>query len=642
MQTTTIKNSTILCLISENQANKDLYNFYKLDNDLSMVIYPLHVGMKAAERNAVVLDLIEQYKPVCTICADTNMFKTLTKKPKVKGLEGYPVNSAIGPVFWIPNYVSTYYNPTTNDTIVFIMGNVNKYAHGVKVTIGEGVIQQKIYCKDVASTKLFLDSLLQYDRLAVDIETAGNNALKHYDNYIISIAFAWDKHSGGAVYVNGDTAILGLLREFFDKYTGTCMYHNCSFDIQNLIYHLYMHSIQDIPNMLLGLHTMCKNFDDTLLIAYLATNTCAGNNLGLKELSQKYTGNYAQDEIADCTKIPVDDLLRYNLTDVCATWYVYDTYYPIMVRDGQEELYKTMFLPTQKVLLETQLVGLRINSKKLDELDKILASKYNELMNKLNDFPIIKKFTKSLQDSALATYIANRKTPLPPDKCNVDYIRSLRLYAGKLDFNPKSPEQMCKLLYSNEYLGLEIVDTTKKGTPSTSKETLEKLVNKCTEDWQKELLGIFVDLSGIQIIISNFMQTFKESPTVSDGVKGIYGSFKLGGTKTGRLSSKQPNLQNFPSTGSPWAKAVKGIFTAPKDFIFVGADQRSLEDRISALTTKDTNKCKVYTEGYDGHCLRAYSYFSSKMPDIVLAEETDTCYKIVKDDGTVEYVIENE
>lgn len=48
------------------------------------------------------------------------------------------------------------------------------------------------------------------------------------------------------------------------------------------------------------------------------------------------------------------------------------------------------------------------------------------------------------------------------------------------------------------------------------------------------------------------------------------------------------------------------------------------------------------TEGYDGHCLRAYSYFGSKMPDIVLAKETDTCYKVVKDDGTVEYVIENK
>lgn len=40
-----------------------------------------------------------------------------------------------------------------------------------------------------------------------------------------------------------------------------------------------------------------------------------------------------------------------------------------------------------------------------------------------------------------------------------------------------------------------------------------------------------------------------------------------------------------------------------------GADFRSLEDYISALTTKDPNKLKVYTDGYDGHSLRAFSYF---------------------------------
>jgi DNA polymerase-1 len=47
-----------------------------------------------------------------------------------------------------------------------------------------------------------------------------------------------------------------------------------------------------------------------------------------------------------------------------------------------------------------------------------------------------------------------------------------------------------------------------------------------------------------------------------------------------------------------------------------GLDFSSLEDRISALTTKDPNKLKTYTEGYDGHCLRAYSYFTERMPDI--------------------------
>lgn len=41
-----------------------------------------------------------------------------------------------------------------------------------------------------------------------------------------------------------------------------------------------------------------------------------------------------------------------------------------------------------------------------------------------------------------------------------------------------------------------------------------------------------------------------------------------------------------------------------------------MEDRINTLLTKDPNKIKVYTDGYDGHSLRAYAYFKHEMPDI--------------------------
>lgn len=41
----------------------------------------------------------------------------------------------------------------------------------------------------------------------------------------------------------------------------------------------------------------------------------------------------------------------------------------------------------------------------------------------------------------------------------------------------------------------------------------------------------------------------------------------------------------------------------------MGSDYSSLEDRINALLTKDRNKLKVYTDGFDGHMLRAVSYF---------------------------------
>lgn len=63
-------------------------------------------------------------------------------------------------------------------------------------------------------------------------------------------------------------------------------------------------------------------------------------------------------------------------------------------------------------------------------------------------------------------------------------------------------------------------------------------------------------------------------------------------------------------------KLIKSCFEAPPGWIFAGLDFDSLEDRISALTTKDPNKLKVYTDGFDGHCLRAYTYWPEKMPDI--------------------------
>lgn len=49
----------------------------------------------------------------------------------------------------------------------------------------------------------------------------------------------------------------------------------------------------------------------------------------------------------------------------------------------------------------------------------------------------------------------------------------------------------------------------------------------------------------------------------------------------------------------------------------VYSDFSSLEDYISALLSKDPNKIKIYTEFYDGHCLRAFSYFAGEMPDII-------------------------
>ena len=75
--------------------------------------------------------------------------------------------------------------------------------------------------------------------------------------------------------------------------------------------------------------------------------------------------------------------------------------------------------------------------------------------------------------------------------------------------------------------------------------------------------------------------------------------------------------------------------------MFCYADFASLEDRVSALLTKDKNKLKVYTDSFDGHCLRAYAYFKNAMPDIQMQTEGRT-YCIETNEGEKKYMHESE
>lgn len=576
----------------------------------------------------------------CIICADTDMFKTLCKVKTITGLDGYPTKSLVNdlPAFLAPNYYSIIYNPEQKLRLNFIMDKVNAYINGTYKEFGTDIIQEEHYPTNFKEVSDFLKYIKDKPSLTIDIETSSNHTIKldpdeekkfksglhHYSNNIYSIGFAWDKHHGGSFLYNKEYK--ELLREFFLNYKGKKIFHNASFDITQLIYHLFMDNLEDYKHMLIGLHCMCDNSEDTMLIAYLATNSCGKTELGLKALSHEFSGNYAED-VNDCTKVPVKDLLIYNLKDVLSTWYVYEKYYPKMVEENQEEIYKNLFLSSQKTLIETQLVGLRIKPNKLDELASSLYNKYKEYLKNISENPKVKQFNTKLQLDAYTKYNQTHKRQKQFD----DF--------SDIEFNPASNDQLARLLYAE--LALPVLDLTATKNPACGADTLEKLKNHIQSDEILDLLENIIGLSKVNKIITSFIPSFYHTPIIK-GMRGLYGSFKLGGTVSGRLSSSNPNLQQLPSTGSPYAKPVKKIFGAPKGYVFCGADQRSLEDRISALTTRDPNKLRVYTEDYDGHCLRAYSYFGDQMPDIHLAEEGTKVYKVTKNDGEVIYCTEEE
>ena len=143
-----------------------------------------------------------------------------------------------------------------------------------------------------------------------------------------------------------------------------------------------------------------------------------------------------------------------------------------------------------------------------------------------------------------------------------------------------------------------------------------------------KVLKALMELTKINKLITSFLPAFKDKTIPINDRNYLYGNFNIGGTVSGRLSSSKINLQQLPSSGSPYAKPVKETFVAPDGWLMVGIDYSSLEARIDALLTKDKNKLVVYTDGYDSHCFNAYGYFKDEMPDITKAlEKAETATK---------------
>ena len=79
----------------------------------------------------------------------------------------------------------------------------------------------------------------------------------------------------------------------------------------------------------------------------------------------------------------------------------------------------------------------------------------------------------------------------------------------------------------------------------------------------------------------------------------IHGSFLLHGTVTGRLSSRDPNLQNIPRDTT--AADIKQMFIPPKGMLLVQLDYSQAELRVMAAQANETEMIRWFREGRDIH-----------------------------------------
>ena len=152
-----------LILIKQSQLDESKLAYWYGDNFMATEI-PEDSQAKKDLLSTIPEMLTSECK--CILCADSQFFKRIAKVKKSSELEGYPVETQYGiPVFVVPNYGSTFYNPDAKDKIQFIMSKVNDYLQGSYQEVGKDIIHKAHYPEAIEDILNILNNLLLYQEM---------------------------------------------------------------------------------------------------------------------------------------------------------------------------------------------------------------------------------------------------------------------------------------------------------------------------------------------------------------------------------------------------------------------------------------------------------------------------------------------
>jgi DNA polymerase I len=105
-----------------------------------------------------------------------------------------------------------------------------------------------------------------------------------------------------------------------------------------------------------------------------------------------------------------------------------------------------------------------------------------------------------------------------------------------------------------------------------------------------------LEYRGLSTLVNRYTRPFIQI----NGDSRIYGDFNQVGTKTGRLSSSKPNLQNIPSR-SPNGKRFRECFVSPPGKAMIVGDVSQIEPRLVAFFTGDPTLTEIFAKDQDFH-----------------------------------------
>ena len=172
-------------------------------------------------------------------------------------------------------------------------------------------------------------------------------------------------------------------------------------------------------------------------------------------------------------------------------------------------------------------------------------------------------------------------------------------YAGE-KFNINSPRQLGNILFEKMDLSIKNHKKTSTGQKSTRESELEKM--KEEHPIIKEILAY----RELQKLLSTYIDNL---PKLVDKRSRIHTTLLQAGTTTGRMSSRNPNLQNIPIK-SELGRNIRKAFVAKGGYELVSLDYSQIELRIASILSRDKKLMGIFKSGGDVHQAVAKAVFN--------------------------------
>jgi len=295
---------------------------------------------------------------------------------------------------------------------------------------------------------------------------------------------------------------------------------------------------------------------DAMIAGYLL-NLNIKDDIGYLMNNKGYKVDFYLDYFGNPNKLKMPDNDIYIKNIIKKAKFLYDTREELLSSLKSEEaydLYSNIEIPLAFVLADMEITGIRIDCDFLREMGRELDTKIEILEDEIHE------------------------------------------YAG-IDFNISSPKQLAEVLFV--HLGIPYPKKTKSENYSTSKEILDKIKDI------HPIVPAIMEHRLLSKLNGNYVVGLLNE-VHSDGK--IHTMFNQTLTRTGRLSSSNPNLQNIPIR-QEYGKWIRKAFIPESNSVLLSSDYSQIELRIFAHMANAKNLIEAFKEGKDIHTKTASDIF---------------------------------